>query len=129
MARKKVELPALTKLNARILGLKSINEDLVLKNGLSVALGDDIQTRLKNKSDQITIQQAQLEQSRIELKALTLEAAEFSRKALSGVKNDFGENAVEVTKAGGVRTSDRAKPVSKEVKALKAQKAAAKAAK
>ena len=128
MARKKSELPALTKLNARIMGLKSIKEDLVLKNGLSIATGSDIQARLKTKLDDITTQQSLLEQSRIELKELEKEANAFSKNSLVGVKNDFGDNAIEVTKVGGVRVSDRAKPVPKDVKALRAEKAAAKAA-
>ncbi len=128
MARKKGEFAALTKLNARIMGLKSIKEDLVLKNGLSIATGTDIQARLKTKLDDITTQQSLLEQSRIELKELQKEANAFSKNSLMGVKNDFGDNAIEVTKVGGVRVSDRAKPVSKEVKAMKAEKAANKAA-
>lgn len=128
MARKKSELPALTKLNARIMGLKSIKEGLVLKNGLSIATGSDIQARLKTKLDDITTQQSMLEQSRIELKELEKEANAFSKNSLVGVKNDFGDNAIEVTKVGGVRVSDRAKPVPKDVKALRAEKAAAKAA-
>ena len=128
MARKKGEFASLTKLNARIMGLKSIKEDLVLKNGLSIATGTDIQARLKTKLDDITTQQSLLEQSRIELKELQKEANAFSKNSLMGVKNDFGDNAIEVTKVGGVRVSDRAKPVSKEVKAMKAEKAANKAA-
>ena len=128
MARKKGEFAALTKLNARIMGLKSIKEDLVLKNGLSIATGTDIQARLKTKLDDITTQQSMLEQSRIELKELEKEANAFSKNSLVGVKNDFGDNAIEVTKVGGVRVSDRAKPVPKDVKALRAEKAAAKAA-
>jgi hypothetical protein len=121
-------MPALTKLNARIMGLKSIKEDLVLKNGLSIVAGNDIQGRLKTKLDEITIQQSLLEQSRIELKELEKEANAFSKNSMIGVKNDFGDDSIEVTKLGGVRASDRAKPVSKEVKAMKAAKAAAKVA-
>lgn len=127
MARKKGELPALSKLTARITGLKSIKEDLVLKNGLSIVAGIDIQIRLKTKLDDITTQQSLLEQSRIELKELEKEANAFSKNSMIGVKNDFGDDSIEVTKLGGVRASDRAKPVSKEIKAMKAAKAAAKA--
>lgn len=127
MARKKGELPALSKLTARITGLKSIKEDLVLKNGLSAVAGIDIQVRLKTKLDDITTQQTMLEQSRIELKELQKEANAFSKNSMIGVKNDFGDDSIEVTKLGGVRVSDRAKRVSKEVKAMKAAKAAAKA--
>jgi hypothetical protein len=125
MARKNSGSPALSKLNARVLGLKSIQEDLVLKNGLSTAIGTDIQVRLKSKLDQISIQQSLLDQSRIELKALEKEANAFSKNSLAAVKNDFGDDAIEVTKTGGVRMSDRAKPVTK---AKKAEKAALKAA-
>ncbi len=127
MARKKGESPALSKLTARITGLKSIKEDLVLKNGLSAVAGIDIQVRLKTKLDNITTQQTMLEQSRIELKELQKEANAFSKNSMIGVKNDFGDDSIEVTKLGGVRVSDRAKRVSKEVKAMKAAKAAAKA--
>ena len=127
MARKKGELPALSKLTARITGLKSIKEDLVLKNGLSAVAGIDIQVRLKTKLDDITTHQTMLEQSRIELKELQKEANAFSKNSMIGVKNDFGDDSIEVTKLGGVRVSDRAKRVSKEVKAMKAAKAAAKA--
>ena len=57
---------------------------------------------------------------------LEKEADAFSKKVLHGVVNDYGEDSINVNKVGGTRLSERAKPMTKEKKAMIAEKKALK---
>jgi CII-binding regulator of phage lambda lysogenization HflD len=110
MARLKRSSPILDKADRRIAGIKSIGTKPVLGSNLSIpAYADSIQLvrqRLEAYNSALsTVDAAQqaLEQAEKELAAL-------SKKMLSAIAFNYGDDSTEYSMAGGVRTSDRKKP-------------------
>ena len=101
MARQKFHSSALKKLNDRLNGLKAIDNQLVLKNGLSIDAGQQISTELETAQENYNIALSQIDAQRQRLLNLEKKAIEFSKNTLTGVKNDFGDNSIEYQKAGG----------------------------
>jgi hypothetical protein len=113
MARKRFNSSALKKLKDRLNGLKAIDSQLVLKNGLSVATGQKIQIELETEQNEYNIELANLDARRQRIANLEKNATEFSKNALTGVKNDFGDSSIEYQKAGGTPMHLRAKRTKK----------------
>ena len=113
MARKKFNSSALKKLKERLNGLKAIDSNLVLKNGLSVATGQKIQIELEEEQNQYNIDLANIDARRQRIANLEKTASNFSKNTLLGVKNDYGDSSMEYQKAGGTPTHLRAKSTKK----------------
>jgi hypothetical protein len=128
MARKKLVSRPLGKLNKRTLGLNSIQEGLVLKNGVSVDSSNALQNKLQAAIDDHYLTGVLLDEKSKAIKVLQKEADALSKQILNGVINDYGDDSIHVTKVGGIRASERAKPLSKAEKALKAEKKSKKTA-
>ncbi len=97
----------LTKVDARLSGLKTINPTLDFGHNRSVAelsqLTEQLRTKLTHYNDTI----AALEASSHELKELEKQVSDLSRQMLQGVGFEYGQDSYEYEWAGGVRTSDR----------------------
>ncbi len=126
MSRTKLVSRPLGKLNQRILGMQSIDSKLALKNGLSVENCTTVHDRLKAAIDDHYLTGVLLDEKREIITGLEKEADALSKKVLHGVVNDYGEDSINVNKVGGTRLSERAKPMTKEKKAMIAEKKALK---
>jgi hypothetical protein len=107
MARKKVHSNALVKISDRIIGLKSIDSNLVLKNGLSVQKGEQVKDALEKALDKCNLMMSAFLTARHELEQLEKEANQYSKSALIGASNDYGDDSLEYEKVGGTRMSLR----------------------
>jgi hypothetical protein len=115
MARQRFHSKALKQLKDRLNGLKAIDPQLVLKNGLSVAVGETIQIDLETEQNQYNIELANLDARRQRIANLEKNATDFSKNSLTGVKNDFGDSSVNYQKAGGTPMHLRAKYTKKKL--------------
>ena len=113
MARQKFNSNALKKLKERLNGLKAIDSNLVLKNGLSVEMGEQIQTELETEQSTYNIALAHIDAQRQRIMGLEKKATDFSKNTLTGVKNDYGDSSIEYQKSGGIPMHLRAKPTKK----------------
>jgi hypothetical protein len=113
MARQRFHSKALKQLKDRLNGLKAIDTHLVLKNGLSVATGQQIQIDLETEQNEYNIELANLDARRQRIAHLEKNATEFSKNSLTGVKNDFGDSSIQYQKAGGTPLHLRAKYTKK----------------
>jgi hypothetical protein len=113
MARKKFNSSALKKLKDRLNGLKAIDAQLVLKNGLSIEAGQKIQTELEAEQNEYNITLTNVDAQRQRIAILEKNASDFSKNALTGVKNDFGDSSIEYQKAGGTPMHLKTKPIKK----------------
>ena len=107
MARRKFNSLALQELRKRINGLKAIQPDLVLKNGLSVAHSEKVATTLSTIQDEYNILLTLVDRKRQELLNQETETKWLSKNLFIGVKNDFGDDSWEYESVGGTRISIR----------------------
>lgn len=110
MARRKRTSDALTRAQTRSASLKSIADPLDLGNGLTtetydaaIAATEGLLNSYNTKLSEIDGLQNQLDQSETELDDLSTRML-----AAAGVK--FGKDSDEYEKAGGTKTSERARP-------------------
>jgi hypothetical protein len=107
MKHKKMHSNALIKLSDRIIGLKSIHPNLVLKNGLSVKGGEQLKTALEEALTKCNLTLSAHLTARYELDLLEKETALYSKNSLMGVSIDYGDDSLEYEKVGGTRMSLR----------------------
>jgi hypothetical protein len=114
MARKKlVSVPVLDLAKTRLSGLKSIDTALDLSNGNTV-VGYEVEIESLNKKIEIynttlsTIDDLYNEYDN-QLKVVK----KWNENMLSGVGNKFGRDSSQYEMAGGIKKSDRKKPVPK----------------
>jgi DNA repair ATPase RecN len=98
---------ALTKVDARLSGLKTINPALDFGQNRSVTGLNQLAEKLRSKLARYNDTIAALEASSNELKELEKQATELSSQMLQGVGFEYGQDSYEYELAGGVRTSDR----------------------
>ena len=113
MARIKRSSATVEKATQRASALSSINASLDLGNGLTLGDYTDSIASLKAKMDvynaTLSLADGQLNTLGDGEKAL----ADLSDRMLGGVASKFGKNSNEYEMAGGVRKSDRKRPVRK----------------
>ena len=113
MAFKRRVSPTLVKATSRANKLTEIKPDLVLSSSLTLA-----NYRLKVVAAQAALDhynglltQADLESDQFD--DLEVELKDLNERMLTGVATEFGKNSPEYEAAGGVRKSERKKPVRK----------------
>jgi hypothetical protein len=111
MGKRKLNVPALQKLEQRIKGLKNIDPNLSFQNGLSVQTGEAVKTALISLQEQYNTLLSQLEALRIDISNQEKEATKYCKNALMAVKSNFGDDSSEYEKAGGKPLSKRKTPV------------------
>ena len=112
MSRKKRASNVLDKATQRAAGLKSIDPVLDL-GGVTLAEFNTRITKLATDLDAYNTLMTQLDTMTNDLKAQETALAEYSNRMLSGVATRFGKDSNEYEAAGGVRKSERKKPVRK----------------
>ena len=112
MARQKRTSKILDQAAQRADGLKTIDPALDL-GGVTLT---EFNTRIGKLTTGISAYNAlmtQLDTMTNDLKAQEIDLAEYSNRMLSGVATRFGKDSNEYEAAGGVRKSERKKPVRK----------------
>jgi hypothetical protein len=113
MSRPKRGSKALDRAQRRIAALKSISPTLDLGNGVTI---ESFATAIKTTQDKLEVYNSSL--STVDLTQEALELAEKSLMELSehmlvSVAAKYGKNSDEYKMAGGVRRSDRKRPLRK----------------
>lgn len=107
MGRRKRNSNALELAHARLNGLKSIDPQLDLGNGLTVAALETAVNLLQTKLDNYNQKLSEVDEELIGLKAIEAELKELAGRFLAGVGARYGRNSVQYGKAGGIRTDER----------------------
>lgn len=107
---RKTTSPAITDGEQKVVGMKSIKEDLDLGNGVTVVNGEallfDARRLLADYNASLAVSDGLL--TAFELKEKELQ--KFNAKVLPAVGLKYGKDSAEYEKAGGVRDSERKKP-------------------
>ena len=117
MARRKKTLNAtVTKAEARLRGVKSIDPKLNLGGGMSVAAFEKEITEMRQKIDAHSNMVSKLDEASNELEMMDRKLSDLTSRMLAGVLAHYGRDSNEYEMAGGVRRSERkrrrAKPVA-----------------
>ncbi len=112
MARQKRSSQVLEKAEGRFRGLKAINENLDLGNGLSLEVYQqqmaEVDTKLEAYNNLLIAVDAALNDLEASEKALT----EFNTRMLNAIAALYGKDSNEYEMAGGTRTSERKRPTT-----------------
>lgn len=110
---RKTTSPAITDGEQRIAGMKSIDEALDLGNGVTVAAGETLLTDARKLLADYNASLAVSDGLLNAFEEKEKELAKFNSKVLPAVGLKYGKDSAEYEKAGGVRDSERKKPVRK----------------
>lgn len=114
MARKKlVRVIELDKARTRLAAVKSIDPVLDFGNEITLAL---YETEITNLNEKLNLYNTALSTVDDLYNATTAQITvvnDLSERVLIGVANKYGKNSSEYEMAGGVRKSERKKPVAK----------------
>lgn len=111
MSRKKRISRILEKAEVRSAGLKSINLRLDLGNGLTVTNYLERIDTLRNQLNDYNAALANIDKSQNDLIDLEKMVNDLTERMLLGVATHYGKNSNEYEMAGGIRKSDRKRPV------------------
>jgi hypothetical protein len=95
----------------RLAGLKSISPTLDLGNGLTVAVYEASIDNLREKLDTYNTTLSIVDSQRNSVQEAEKQLRDLSERMLTGVAAKHGKDSNEYEKAGGVRKSERKKPV------------------
>jgi hypothetical protein len=113
MSLKKRKSKVLEEAQKRLAGLESIDLNLDLGNGLSVATyKTDIQSGI-DKLDELNQAKSKHDGLSTEMKVYEKRMRDTSEMILEAVGTKYGHDSEEYVKAGGTRKSDRKRPVRK----------------
>jgi hypothetical protein len=107
MGRRKRNSNVLEQAHARLNGLKSIDPQLDLGNGLNIAALETAANSLQTKLDSYNQKLLEADEELIGVETSESELKELNTRFLAGVGARYGRNSVQYEKAGGVRTDDR----------------------
>ena len=107
MGRRKRNSNVLEQAHARLNGLKGIDPQLDLGNGLNVAALETAVNKLQTKLDTYNRKLSEADEELIGVETIEDELKELNARFLAGVGAVYGRNSVQYEKAGGVRTDDR----------------------
>jgi hypothetical protein len=116
MPIKKIDSPALKKLNDRINGLKAIHPNLVFKNGLSVAGAEKLRDQFISDQNEFNTAAALFYQQRAKLEASAKKLDEYSKNIFLTVRCEYGDDSQAYELVGGIPTHKRAKKTRNEKK-------------
>jgi hypothetical protein len=113
MARPKKISPHLEKAQQRLTALTAIDPALDLGNGLTVAAYRAEVTAAQAKQDAYNALLSQVDQAYNDFQTVEKSIRDLSERMLSGVAAKYGKDSNEYEMAGGVRKSERKRPVRK----------------
>ena len=113
MARQKRISKVIDKAQHRAAGLASISQDLDLGNSLSLATYKAMITETRNKLEAYNNALSVADAANNALKQSEKELAMTTERMLVGVAFKYGKDSSEYEMAGGVRKSERKRPVRK----------------
>ena len=113
MARLKLNANHYTAAVARASALKSIDPNLDLGNGLTLAQYEANVETLRQKMNAYNTALSQVDELLNQTQALNTALKDLSERMLLGVAARFGKNSNEYEKAGGTRKSERKKTIKK----------------
>jgi hypothetical protein len=113
MARKKRTSPAVGRATKRAAALASIDPVLDLGNGLTLSAYNAAIKSHSHNVEQYNTDPSNLDVSLTNIKANEKALDALSTRMLKGVASKFGEDSDQYEKAGGKRTSERARPKRK----------------
>lgn len=111
MSRRKKASEAYNKAVKRTAALKSIDPNLDFGNGLNVTIYDQANTDLKALMDNYNTKLSDLDAMLNDITTKELVVADLSERMLAAVAGKYGKDSNEYEQAGGVRKSERRKPV------------------
>ncbi len=117
MAFKKRSSPVIETAQTRLASLSSIDPALDLGNGLTAAAYKTAVQDVQAKLDTYNVLLSQADEASNTLSAAEKELRSLSERMLAGVAVKFGKDSDEYEMAGGVRKSERKRPIRKAVKA------------
>ena len=109
MVVKKKSAPILEAASTRVAGLKSIDNELDLGNGLTVLTYATAIVALRTILEEYNTVLTDVDVKRSEFKEKQKALKDLHERMLMGVGAKFGKDSVEYAQAGGVRKSERKK--------------------
>ena len=113
MSRLKKTSRVLTQAEKRIAGVQSIEADLDLGSGITASGYQQTIATLRQKLTSYNELLSLVDQAANAVKVAELETRDYSERILLGVATKYGKNSDEYEMAGGVRKSERKRPVRK----------------
>ncbi|MEL6381202.1 MAG: hypothetical protein AAFQ89_01765 [Cyanobacteria bacterium J06626_18] len=113
MPRQKKTSRVLTQAEKRLASIQSIEADLDLGNGITVAGYHRTMDTLRQKLNAYNELLSLADQAANAIKMAELDTRDYSERILLGVAMKYGKNSDEYEMAGGVRKSERKRPVRK----------------
>jgi phage shock protein A len=101
------------KANTRLASLKSIDTNMGLGNGLTVAIYEQAIDDLRNRIDQNNTHLSMIDEIKNQVKAGESVVKYLSERMLAGVASKFGKNSDKYEMAGGRKKSERRRPSKK----------------
>lgn len=111
MARARTSSPDITKANQRIIGMNGIAANLDLGDGVTTANLVAKRDRAKSVQDRYNAMLSELGALGLELDAAEKDLRAINSRVLNLVRGRYGADSAEYERVGGVRTSERKKPV------------------
>lgn len=105
--------PAMKDAEIKIAGMKSIKVDLDLENGVSVAEGEELLAENRKAIQEYNTLLAAADEKLNVITANDKLLRAFNKKVLPAVGLKYGTDSNEYEKVGGIRESERKKPVRK----------------
>ena len=93
----------------RLAALKSIDEKMDLRNGLSISIYEDLLLEFRSKLDDYNTGLSNIDEKLTIVLAFEKILRDYSERILTGVAARFGKDSNEYKKAGGVKKSERRK--------------------
>jgi hypothetical protein len=107
MARRKRSSLTLERSERRAAGMRSIQADLDLGNGMTVEAYTAAVEAMRNTQNNYNTLLSSVDQAYNDMLAMERNLAELSERMLSAVAVKYGRNSTEYEMAGGVRRSER----------------------
>ncbi|WP_218079706.1 hypothetical protein [Anthocerotibacter panamensis] len=113
MAFKKRGSKDLEKAQTRATGLASIDPALDLGDGMTLAAYTALITEMRGQLEKYNIALANIDEIGNTVDALEKRLADYSERMLAGITLKYGKDSSQYEKAGGIRKSERKRPVRK----------------
>ena len=114
MARKKLEkVPAYLKAQTRIASLASIDPNLDLGNGITLAIYQQTYNVFKDSLNTYNTLLSTVDEKYNTALAALAQLKDYNERVLAGVASKYGKNSSEYEQAGGVRKAERKKRKAK----------------
>ncbi len=113
MAYKKKSSSHYEKAITRLAALRSIDANMDLGNGLTIVTYEKAVTTLRDSINSYNTQLSQVDELKNKAAEAELTLKDQSERMLNGVASKYGKNSNEYEKAGGVKKSERKRPVRK----------------